>query len=77
MKMSNEDLVYSARDCISSIEVAKSEIYGISEYEDILEILDEAINRLEEAKEVYEEEYKREQQEELDYQNMEHMRSVI
>lgn len=75
--MSNEDLVYSARDCISSIELAESEIDGITEYEDILEILDEAIDRLKEAKEVYEEEYNRELQEELDYQNGEYMRSVI
>ena len=77
MKMSNEDLVYSARDCIASIEVAISEIEGISEYKDILELLEEAKDRLEEAKEVYEEEYAREQQAELEYQNREYERSVI
>lgn len=77
MKMSNEDLVYSARDCMSSIELGKSEIEGIDEYKYILEILDEAIDELKEAKEEYEEEYERELQEDLDYQNSEYMRSVL
>lgn len=77
MKMTNEELVYSARDSIESIELAMSEIEDIEEYGDVLEILDEAIDRLKEAKEIYEEEYDKELQEEIDYQNREYERSKI
>lgn len=77
MKMSNEDLVYSARDAISSLELALSEIEGIEEYKDIYEAISEDRDILNDKLEFYEEEYNKELQAELDYQDMEYMRSVI
>ena len=77
MKLSNEELVYSARDAISSIEMAQSELDGIEEYKEAYEALNEIIDMLQENSQEYEEKYNEEMQEELDYQNSEYERSVV
>jgi len=77
MKMSNEDLVYSARDTISSLELALSEIEGINEYKEEYDTISDVIDDLNSKLAEYEEEYNKELQAELDYQDMEYMRSVI
>ncbi len=77
VKMDNEEMVYSANDCIDSIRVAIDGIDGIEEYKEVFDILNEAIKTLEDLKEPYEEAYERECEEESKYENIEYMRSVL
>ena len=77
MKLSNEELVYSARDAISSIEMAQNELEAIEEYKEVYEALNEIIDMLQEKSEEYEEKYNEEMQDELDYQNSEYERSAV
>lgn len=77
MKFSNDEMVDYAESAIESIKMAMSELDGIDEYKEIYDLLDDAIDRLEEEKEPYSEAYARECEELRREEELEYMRSVL
>lgn len=77
IKMSNEELVGASDDAINTINLAISELEGIEEFENALEILEEAKKEIIEASEDIREAYKEECEKEREYENFEYERSVL
>lgn len=77
MKFNNEDLVSIADDCISSLELAKSELEDVEEYEEVFKNIEEDIAILNELKIPYEEELQKQWEQEDEDQNSEYERSVL
>ena len=77
MKMSNEELVCVYEEAQDSIKTAISTLERIDEYKEVLETLKIARDELEEESESYIQAYRKECDEELEYQNREYERSVL
>lgn len=73
----NEELTTIAEDCESSIKMAMSELDGIEEYKEICNILEEALDELEETSQTYKDKYEEELELEKNYENSECERSKI
>lgn len=77
MKFNNEELADIADDARTNIKFALDTLNSAEEYKDVFDILEEAMNMLNEVAEPYEKAYKRDLKLERDFENSEYMRSVI
>lgn len=77
MKWSNEELSALGDDIRTSIQFALEDSSKAKQYEDVSNLLQEAMDVLNEIAEPFEEAYESELKAENDYQLSEYMRSVI
>ncbi len=75
MKFTNGELVEIYNNAYDNIKLAISELDGVDEYKEVLETLKDAKDELEEEAESYIQDYNKECDEELAYQNLEYERS--
>lgn len=77
MKWSNEELSIIAEDSRINMQFAIDNLAGVENYKEVVEILEEAMEKLNDIAEPYEKAYEKEQADENAYLMNEYRRSVI